>query len=129
MSGTRMKRAASAVVLTIFGFAAQAETIGFRCSFDGVCNPDATTCGAADLGMFYKLDTETSAVERVGSDGLSKLSAVYGDRAVSFVEIPISGGVSTTTILLDSGVAVYSSHAVEGVLLEPRQYFGTCAVF
>ncbi len=122
-------RLAPVAVAAMIGSYASAETIGFRCSFDGVCNPDATTCGAADLGIFFKLDTETNTVERVGSDGVSKISAVYGDRAVSFVEIPISGGVSTTTIVLDTSVAVHSSHALDGTLVAPRQYFGTCVAF
>ena len=102
-----------------------AEEMLFRCYFDWMCDPNRTYQDAG-LDIRYRLDTETNQATRIGHSGPGRIDAVIGDRAVTFVETPISGGLSTTTVLLGSGDAVHSTHAIDGVTMTPLQYLGNC---
>lgn len=112
----------------VFGAAigpAQAGELFFKCQFDWVCDPNRS-CGDAALDLRFAVDEETQAARRVGGSDTSVFSVILGDRAVTLLEVPISGGVSVTTVTTRDGAAVHSENALQGTTLEPRQYIGFC---
>ncbi len=121
-----MTRAAT-LALALAATPAAAEEILFKCFFDGVCDPDRSTCEAAELDIRFKVDTETNAVERLGGEPTSSYSLILGDRAVTLLEVPISGGTATTTIPTGGGWSVHSDNGFNGADIAPKQYFGECA--
>ncbi len=116
-----------AATLALAASPAAAEEILFKCYFDGVCDPDRMSCGPAGLDLRFRIDTETNAVEALGGTPTSTHSLVIGDRALTIVEAPVSGGASTTTIPTTGGWAVHSVNGFDGATLAPKQYFGQCA--
>lgn len=104
---------------------ASADSFVFRCYFDWVCDPNRS-CTDAGKDIRFRIDPETNAVERLGGNDLSDFSLILGDRAVTILETPISGGATTTTILNADGSAVHSENAIDGRVLAPMQYLGTC---
>ena len=107
---------------------AAAEEVLFRCWFDGVCDPDRGACDAAELDLRFKVDTETNAVTRLGGTLTSAYSLILGDRSLTMLEVPISGGTATTTVEIGGGWAVHSDNGFDGAALAPKQYFGECQV-
>lgn len=103
-----------------------AEEILFRCFFDGVCDPDRMKCEAAGLDIRFKVDTETNTVDRLAGEPTSAFSLILGDRALTVLEVPISGGTVTTTIPMDGGWSVHSDNGFNGAEIAPKQYFGEC---
>ena len=106
--------------------AASAEEILFKCFFDGVCDPDRSKCEASELDVRFKVDAETNAVERLGGEPTSAYSLILGDRALTVLEIPFSGGTATTTIPTGGGWSVHSDNGFNGADIAPKQYFGEC---
>lgn len=103
----------------------QAEELVLKCWFDWVCDPNRK-CQDAGEDIRFKVDTEANSVSRIGGNPLSRFELVLGDRALTVLERPISGGVMTTTMMLGSGTAVHSENAVTGRELTPRQFVGEC---
>ncbi len=62
-----------------------------------------------------------------GGSPTSRYSLVIGDRALTIIETPISGGTTTTTIPIGGGWAVHSVNGFNGAIIAPKQYFGQCA--
>ncbi len=120
-----MKRLALIPVLALAPAQLAAEEILFRCWFDWVCDPN-TRCDHAGEDIRFRVDSETNTVSRIGGNELSAFSLILGDRALTVLETPISGGTTTTTIMIDTGNAVHSENAVSGRDLSPRQYLGEC---
>ncbi len=102
-----------------------AEELLFKCYFDWVCDPNRT-CTDADLDLRFKVDTETNEVERLGGNPTSTFSLLLGDRGLTMLEVPISGGASTTTVQISNGWAVHSDNGFSGADLAPKQYLGEC---
>lgn len=123
-----LKTATFSLAMAMLSTPVMADEILFKCYFDWGCDPN-TKCSDADLDIRFKLDTETNEVTRVGGNQLSTFSTLIGDRAVTFLEIPISGGTTTTTISTQNGLAVHSEHTIEGIDISPRQYLGECITF
>ncbi|MCI2398329.1 hypothetical protein [Aliiroseovarius subalbicans] len=123
---TAFRMTGLAVALGLASGAAQAEEILFKCLFDGVCDPDRSKCESADLDLRFKVDTEANTVTRLGGNTTSRFSLILGDRALTMLEVPISGGTATTTVLMDGGWAVHSDNGFEGANLSPKQFFGEC---
>lgn len=121
----KMKGALVMVPLIVAG-PVSAQEMFFKCYFDWVCDPNRS-CQQADLDIRYKVDLDSQTAERLGGNELSDFQIILGDRAVSFLEIPISGGVSTTTVSTMNGDAVHSENAISGIRLEPMQYIGQCS--
>jgi hypothetical protein len=119
---------AASVLLSALPAQAQAQDMLFRCTFDWVCDPNRK-CQDAQLDIRFKLNSETNQASRIGATGPGTTNVIIGDRAATFVETPISGGVSTTTVKLSDGEAVHSSHAIDGTTLSPMQYLGNCVVY
>ena len=117
---------AAAVALLLTPAPASAEEILFKCFFDGVCDPDRMTCEASGLDVRFKVDTETNAVEQLGGEPTSAFSLILGDRALTVLEVPFSGGTVTTTIPTGGGWAVHSDNGFNGADIAPKQYFGEC---
>ncbi len=111
-----------------FAMPAQAEEVLFKCTFDWRCDPNRK-CDDAWLDLRYKVDVETSAVTRLAGDPLTEASLILGDRALTILEAPVSGGTATTTVMLTDGEAVHTDHAIEGVTLSPMIYLGECITF
>jgi len=107
---------------------AQAEQVVFRCYFDWVCDPN-TKCDHAGEDIRFRVDLETNSVERIGGNTLSQFELLLGDRAITVLERPISGGTATTTLMLDGGDAVHSENLITGRDLTARQYLGECTAF
>ena len=105
--------------------AVQAEEVIFKCWFDWSCDPNRT-CQDAGLDIRFRVDADTNAVSRIGGDPLIVMSLIFGDRAVTILEQPISGGLATTTVMISNGNAVRSENLVTGRDLTPMQYLGTC---
>ncbi len=103
----------------------QAEEVIFRCFFDWMCDPNRK-CIDAGEDIRFRVDLETSTVERIGGNDLSQFDLILGDRALTILERPISGGTATTTIMVSGGDAVHSENLIDGRLLSPRQYLGQC---
>ncbi|PSL19425.1 hypothetical protein [Shimia abyssi] len=120
-----MKPLLTTALLALAPLAAQAEEHIFRCYFDWVCDPN-TKCNHAGEDIRFKINIETNAVSRIAGNPLSDFDLIIGDRAITVLERPISGGTTTTTILTDNGDAVHSENAVDGRSLVPRQYLGNC---
>ena len=125
MSHARAIAAALALVV-IAPVPVAAEEILFKCFFDGMCDPDRMKCEAAGLDVRFKVDTEINTVERLGGEPTSTFSLVLGDRALTVLEIPFSGGTTTTTIPTGGGWAVHSENGFNGADIAPKQYFGEC---
>ena len=104
---------------------ARAEQLVVRCFFDWVCDPNRK-CVDAGEDVRFRVDTEAQTVSRIGGNDLSTFELLIGDRALSVLEKPISGGTVTTTFLLDSGSAVHSENLITGRDLTPRQFLGEC---
>ncbi|TCL09430.1 hypothetical protein BXY66_1477 [Shimia isoporae] len=120
-----MTRLAVASLLGLMAAPVHADQFIYRCWFDWGCDPN-TKCDHAGEDVRFRVETETNVVERIGGNPLSVFELVLGDRAVTILERPISGGTTTTTIMLDSGEAVHSENAVSGRDLAPRQFVGEC---
>ncbi len=103
-----------------------ADEILYRCFFDGVCDPDRSKCEGAALDIRFRVDTATGAVERLGGDATSRYSLILGDRALTMLEIPVSGGTATTTVPTGGGWSVHSDNGFNGADIAPKQYFGEC---
>ena len=124
--GTVKGLAAAFVLLLVMAAApVRAEEVIFRCIFDWVCDPNRTCSDVAE-DIRFRIDLEASTVERIGGNPLSAFQLLLGDRALTVLELPISGGTTSTTIMVDSGDAVHSANHIEGRILEPRQYVGRC---
>ena len=104
---------------------AHAEQVLFICYFDWVCDPN-TKCTEADADIRFRVDIDANTVERIGGNSLSQFRLLLGDRALAILEQTISGGVTTTSIMVDSGDAVHSENSIKGTTLSPRQYLGRC---
>ena len=117
-----IKGAALAVLLAL---PAQAEEVIFRCYFDWVCDPNRK-CQDAGEDIRFRVNLETNGVERLGGNALSKFDLLLGDRALTVLERPVSGGIATTTIMLSGGDAVHSENLIDGRVLSPMQYLGQC---
>ena len=104
---------------------AQAESVIFKCVFDWSCDINRS-CQDAMLDVRFRTDVETTSAERLGGDPTVALEVILGDRALTFLERPISGGAATTTVMIDNGDAVRSENLVTGRLLTPMQYLGSC---
>ena len=103
-----------------------AEEVIFRCYFDWMCDPNRK-CSDAELDVRYKVDLETEAAERIGmKSDLVELDMIFGDRAITILEKPISGGLTSTTLMINDGAAVRSENEVKGRDLAPFQYLGQC---
>jgi len=103
-----------------------AREIILKCYFDWVCDPNRK-CQDAGENIRFRVNVAENTVSRIGGDPLSKFMLVPGDRALTILERPISGGVSTTTMMLTGGGdAVHSENAVTVRTLTPMQYLGTC---
>lgn len=120
-----MIRTALTLALVMGALPASSEELIFRCYFDWVCDPD-TKCSDAAEDVRFRLNTETNAVSRIGGNQLSEFELLLGDRAITVLEKPISGGSTTTTILIDGGAAVHSENMIKGRSLAPRQFLGEC---
>ncbi|MCA0873397.1 hypothetical protein LCL97_21405 [Seohaeicola saemankumensis] len=107
---------------------ARAEQVVFRCFFDWVCDPN-TKCDHAGEDIRFRVDLETNSVERIGGNRLSEFNLLLGDRAITVLERPVSGGTVTTTLMLDGGDAVHSENLISGRELAARQYLGECTAF
>jgi hypothetical protein len=114
--------------LTLLATPASAESVLFKCFFDWSCDPNRK-CQNAGLDVRFRVDTDTNGVTRLGGDPLVTPSMIFGDRAITILEEPISGGLATTTIMLNSGEAVRSENLITGRLLTPMQYLGSCQTF
>ena len=101
------------------------EIILFKCSFDWLCDPNRK-CVDADLERRIKHNTDTNTAEVLRGNPLNRMAVHIGDRSVSFLEMQISGAVDVTTIKLMNGEAVHSTHAIDGITLNPMQYLGEC---
>ncbi len=117
---------AAAVALLLAPAPATAEEILFKCFFDGVCDPDRMKCEASGLDIRFKVDIETNAVEPLGGEPTSAYSLILGDRALTVLEVPFSGGTATTTIPTGGGWSVHSVNGFNGADIAPKQYFGEC---
>lgn len=102
-----------------------AEEVILKCYFDWGCDPNRK-CDHADLDIRFRANMETNTVEPVGRKGLSEYELIFGDRAITVLERPISGGVNSLTFLITGGHAVYSRNHIAGIDLEPAQYLGEC---
>lgn len=123
-------RLISALALVIVaGHAAQAqetqEEVVFRCFFDWSCDPNRK-CQNANLDVRFRANPATNEVSRIGGDPLVELELFLGDRAITIQELPISGGMTTTTLMINSGDAVRSENVITGRELTPMQYLGSC---
>lgn len=104
---------------------AAAEDVVFRCAFDWVCDPN-TRCDHAAKDIRFRVDVAAGTVSRLGGNNLSDFELLLGDRAITVLERPVSGGAVTTTIMLADGTAVHSENLVTGRELTPMQYVGNC---
>ena len=86
-------------------------------------------CQDAGLDARFKVDLETNDVSRIGGNALSQFSLILGDRAITILETPISGGTATTTVKISDGEAVHSENLITGNTLTPMQYLGECVTF
>lgn len=103
-----------------------AEMAIFRCTFDWVCDPNRK-CDYANLDVRFKVDLVTEKVERIGKkNDLVELEMIFGDRAITILEKPISGGLTSTTLMINDGTAVRSENEIKGHDLAPMQYLGEC---
>ncbi|MHC0052909.1 hypothetical protein [Actibacterium sp. D379-3] len=123
---TRLRPALTALCAALAPLPVLADPITFSCTFDWVC--DTQTCAAADLRLRIRLDSSTSEATIPGQTDPASIAVFIGDRAVSFVEVPISGGVRATTVKLATGEAVHSRNRIDGTDLTPDQYLGTCSI-
>ena len=121
-----MRHALTALALA-FAAPAAADEILFKCWFDGICDPDRMTCEGAGLDVRFRVDPATGAVEALGGEATSAYSLILGDRALTILEVPFSGGTTTTTIPTGGGWAVHSVNGFNGAEIAPKQYFGQCA--
>jgi hypothetical protein len=124
----RITRLLAIAFLTLTAVApapALAEEITFKCYFDWVCDPNRK-CQDAGEDIRFKVDVENNAVTRLGGNEMSQFSLILGDRALTILEITISGGTTTTTIKVSNGEAVHSVNGIEGNTLTPFQYLGEC---
>lgn len=115
-------------IIPLTALPAQAEQVVFRCFFDWVCDPN-TKCDHAGEDIRFRVDLEANTVERIGGNPLSAFDLLLGDRAITFLERPISGGTVTTTVMIDGGDAVHSENLITGRDLTARQYLGNCTAF
>ncbi|WP_299355658.1 hypothetical protein [uncultured Shimia sp.] len=119
-------RISAFVVGAAFAVPAAAEGIIFKCFFDWKCDPNRK-CDHDGVDIRYKVDLETEVAERIGmKSDLIELEMIFGDRAITIMEKPISGGITTTTLLIDNGDAVRSENEISGRDLAPMQYLGQC---
>lgn len=120
-------RPAIIALLAVLAAPVSAEEVIVKCFFDYVCDPNRK-CDNATLDLRFRLDSDTNAVERIGGNGTSEFSLILGDRAITVLEQPITGGANTTTILTETGDSVHSANRIDGRALEPRQYVGLCSL-
>lgn len=120
-----MKHALICLGLALSALPAQAEEIIFKCYFDWVCDPNRK-CSDASLDVRFRVDVDTNSVSRIGGDQLSETEVLLGDRALTVLEKPISGGVAATTIMIGNGNAVRAENLITGRDLTPMQYLGNC---
>ena len=120
------KTAAAVFATVLLAAPLAAEEILFKCFFDGVCDPDRMKCEASELDVRFKVDTETNEVEQLGGEVTSAYSLILGDRALTVLEVPFSGGTVTTTIPTGGGWSVHSVNGFNGADIAPKQYFGEC---
>ena len=104
---------------------AAAEEVLFKCYFDWVCDPNRK-CIDAGLDLRFKVDVEANTVVRLGGEATSSFSLILGDRGLTMLETPISGGTATTTVQISNGWAVHSDHGFDGPDMAPMQYLGDC---
>jgi len=121
----RPRAAAALAGPGFFSAPAAAEKVIFKCHFDWVCDPNRA-CADAGLDVRFRVNLETNAVERLGGDALTGAGLILGDRAITILETPVSGGAATTTVMITDGEAARSENLVEGVTLTPMQYLGEC---
>lgn len=126
MTLTKLFKQIAMVISLLFASPLAAEEIIFRCYFDWVCDPNRK-CDHADMDVRYKVDLDTEAAERIGMNSdLVELEMIFGDRAITIMEKPISGGLTSTTLMINDGTAVRSENEVKGRDLAPFQYLGQC---
>ncbi|MDU8926912.1 hypothetical protein RXV86_05910 [Alisedimentitalea sp. MJ-SS2] len=125
-----LKRTATLIALACAQLAlpAQAEEVVIKCYFDWSCDINRK-CQDADIDVRFRADAETGTVKRIGGGAMSQLDElelILGDRAITILEKPISGGAATTTLMISNGDAVRSENLITGIRLTPMQYLGQC---
>lgn len=110
-------------------FHAYAEAFSLRCNFTYYVGPKGVLKKYKDdFVLEYSYDSITSEAFLKGDNGVSKVFAIGGSAAMTFLETLGSGVVQTTTVVIETGKAVHSRHTV--LLpsdLIPSQHYGTCA--
>ncbi len=100
---------------------ARAEHVALHYFFDWVRDPN-TKCDHAGEDIRIRVDLETNMTQRIGANRLSEFNLFLGNRAITILERPVSGGRETTTLMLDSSDAVHSENLIPGRGLTARQY-------
>jgi hypothetical protein len=102
----------------------------FGCFFDWACNPDTARFEGTSEDFRFMADLETHAVPHLGGDPLIQASLILGGRAVTILEMPVSGGTAAAaTIRISNGEAVRSDHRIPGNTPGPRQLPGERITF
>ena len=96
-----MTKPAALALAVLFAPPVAAEEVIFRCWFDWMCDPN-TRCADAAEDIRFRVDVEANTVTRLGGNALSQFDLLFGDRALTVLERPVSGGTATTTIMLSN---------------------------
>lgn len=103
-------------------------TLRYFCLFNNVSSPEGLE-KAKDFKLEFILETSSWNALMIGNQGFTKVTAINGPYALTFLEVLKTGVVQSTTIANLGYQAVHSRNtAIAPNELVPSQYYGTCKV-
>ena len=122
-----MKKLVALLLLTPFLAAnAAAPTFEYDCKFTHTADQEGYREDDSVKLIYMSFDDNSSMMR--GNLGGVEVKTIYVGDQMTFVETTPSGNVTTTTILLSTGVAVHSRNMFWSGELGPSQFYGACDI-
>ena len=99
------------------------------CDFNRWSNAEGWHLVSPEFVLTFIIDEDTDKAYMVGNNGSNAVVPIYGNSAITFLEVTDTKNVMTTTVAIPKTGKIKAVHSRNTVVREdilPSQYYGTC---